>query len=128
MSQNMYFNQQYVVNQSGVPAYTTPWFRALDWHRVSFTVSWAGFAATAGVLSFEGTDFPADDVVNIPPAGLIVPLTITTFHGTFPNVAATAGRALVILENPPGWVRGRYTPSGGGTVNQFQWLVAAYSQ
>ena len=84
-------------------------------HRVaSFTILWAAFAATAGTLSFEGTDDPTNAAASW------VPITVAKSHGTFPAVGAVAAKALVLLSNCPGWVRVKYTRSAGGTADQFQ--------
>ena len=122
-----YWDPGFLLGQSGLATYVTPWVRTRNFHRVSFTIEWTGVAATAGTLSLEGTDVPADDPAAPPAATSIVPLTITTFHGTWPAVAAVAANALVVVANPPGWVRGRYTRSAGGGAGQFNWRMTANS-
>ena len=112
------YNKQFMSQQSGVSAFTSsPVAIAADgFRRGSFTLNWAaGGAGTAGTLSFEGTDDPTQNVW--------VPLTIATFHGTFPTVGTGAAKALVVLDNCPGYVRLKYTPTGGGAANQFDGWV-----
>lgn len=77
----------------------------------SLTLSWGAVASTAGVLAAEGTDDPT--------FATWVPLTVSVTHGTWPNVAAVAANAMVVLSNCPGFVRLKYTRSAGGGADQF---------
>lgn len=110
-------NLKFMAGQSGVTSFTSDWVPvgAAGFRRASFTLNWAGAASTAGTLSFEGTDDPTQTVA--------VPLTLATSHGTFPTVGASAAKALVVIDNCPGWVRLKYTGTGGGAANQFDGWV-----
>ena len=77
----------------------------------SLTIGWAAVLATAGVLSVEGSDDPSFTAW--------VPLTVAASHGTWPNVAAGASSAMVVLSNCPGYLRLKYTRSAGGAADQF---------
>jgi len=112
--------------QTGVANWVTPWRECSQSHQVSFTIGWAAAASTAGTLSFEGTDDPTQAAgLVFAPETNVVPLTITTFHGTYPTVSTSAANALVILENPPKYVRVKYTFSAGGAAGQFRVMSSA---
>lgn len=104
---------------SGAASWTSEWVAvgAGGWRTASFTTAWGAGASTAGALGFEGTDDPDKA------AGSVVPLTTAVSHGTFPTVGATAGKALVVLTNCPGYVRQVYTRSAGGVADQFKSFV-----
>lgn len=106
-------NYQFASGVSGAADWNSGWIpvAAGGFRRASFSLAWAAAASTAGTLAFEGTDDAGQTVV--------IPLTVATFHGTFPTVGATAGNMLVVLDNCPGWVRLKYTKSGGGAAAQF---------
>ena len=112
-------NDTYVVNQSGAASWYGPWFDCATCHQIGFTVSWSAVAATAGTLAIEGTDDTSQAVAGAGGAN-VVTLTVSTSHGTFPTVGTTAANAMVRLENPPHWVRLKYTRSAGGGASQFQ--------
>lgn len=112
-----HYNSKFLDAKSGLADWLSdPVPVAADgWRRASFTLLWSAIASTAGVLSFEGTDDPAGTSWVV--------LTVSTFHGTYPNVAAAAAVALIVLDNCPGWIRVRYTRSGGGAAAQFNGWV-----
>lgn len=108
-------------NQSGLATFQSPWVDATKWRVVAFEIDWTAVAATAGTLAIEGSlDYRIPDSGPFVPSALkIVPMTITTSHGTWPTVGVSAANAMVILENTPPLVRVTYTRSAGGAVNQF---------
>lgn len=110
-------SRQVLTAQSGAADWATSWIPvgAAGFRNASLTCKWAAGASTAGTLSVEGTDDPTGAVA--------VPLTIDKSHGTFPTVAATASQALVALSNCPGFIRLKYTRSGGGVASQFDAYV-----
>lgn len=116
----MAYASQPLASQSGAASFTSDPIPVAKsgFSRLSLTILWAAVAATAGVLSLEGTDDPTQTTW--------VPLTITTYHGTWPNVAATASQALVVLSDCPAFVRIRYTRSAGGGAAQFNAYATAY--
>lgn len=124
---------------TGASSWVTPWFDATYMHTVSMTCAWlAGSGTTAGTLSMEATDDVAQSSLVFDPrivfaqadltfaAGThVVPLTITTTHGTYPATANAAGNCIVILENPPRFVRMKWTQSSAGVASQFTVYLSA---
>ena len=104
----------YLVGQTGLSSWQGPWFDASLCHELGFTVAWTAVAATNGTLYIEGTDDPDKGALNV------VPLTISTSHGTWPTVAAIAGNAMVRVSNPPHFIRLGYTRIAGGGAAQFK--------
>jgi hypothetical protein len=106
-------NYQFASGVSGLGDWNSGWIpvAAAGYRRASFTLGWAGVAATAGTLAIEGTDDPTQTIA--------VALTLGTYHGTYPTVGAGAGTLLAVVDNCPGWVRLKYTRSGGGAAAQF---------
>jgi hypothetical protein len=113
----MAYAKQILTGQDGSASFTSAWIPVAvnGFRAASFTLAWAGATSTAGTLSFEGTDDPAQ--------GVVVPLTINTSHGTFPTVGAAASQALVVINNCPAYVRMKWTRSGGGAAGQFNGYV-----
>lgn len=107
----------FLVGQSGLASFSSPWKDTSKSHCVSFTITWSAFAATAGTLSFEGTDDPLQAAP--------VTLTVPTSHGTYPTVGTSAAGCVVVFENCPRYVRCSYTRSAGGTTGQFNVFVGA---
>ena len=110
---------KYMVNKSGLATWYGPWVDASQYKEFGFTISWSAFAATAGTLSFEGTDDPAQAVTGAGGTN-VVALTVATYHGTYPTVGTAAANCMVRFENPPMFIRPIYTRSAGGTTSQFQ--------
>jgi len=109
---------KYLVSQSGLATWYGPWCDCRELKEIGFTISWTAVAATAGTLSFEGTDDPAQAVAGAAGTNVVV-LTIATYHGTYPTVSTAAANCMVRLENPPIYVRPVYTRSAGGGAGQF---------
>lgn len=116
----MAYGSQPLVSQSGAADFTSDPIPVAKsgYSRVSLSIFWAAVASTAGVLSLEGTDDPTQTKW--------IPLTIQTYHGTWPNVGATASQALVVLSDCPSFVRIKYVRSGGGGAGQFNAYATAY--
>jgi hypothetical protein len=110
-----------LANQSGLVSWETPWIPvgAAGFRVLSTTISWAAFALTNGAFSVVGTDDPAQAAASE------VLLTISSTHGTFPTVGATAANAMVVLSNCPGYVKWKYTRAAGGTAGQFNLFTTA---
>ncbi len=123
---------------TGLASWVSPFVDCTYCHQISFTIAWTAVAATAGTLTIEGTDDPtqanslyshsyayAQVAADFTAGTNVVPLTITTTHGTYPTVSTSAANAMVILENPPRFVRVKYTRSAGGGAAQFTVLASA---
>lgn len=110
---------KYMVNQSGLATWYGPWVDASEYRQYGFTISWTAVAATAGTLSFEGTDDRAQAVTGAGGTN-VVALTVVTYHGTYPTVSTSAANCMVRFENPPAFIRPIYTRSAGGGASQFQ--------
>lgn len=107
-----------IFGAAGANVFNTKAFDCSKSKTASFTISWGAVAATAGTLKFQGTDDPR--VISDPGNAVWVDLTVTTFHGSWPTVGATASQALVVLESLPHYVRLVDTQSAGGGANQFK--------
>lgn len=103
----------YIVAQTGVSSWQSTWLDVRGYKAASFTLSWTAVASTNGTLRLDGTDDPAKASVNV------VALTTPVFHGTWPTVGTSASAALVVIENPPGFIRVGYTFIAGGAAGQF---------
>lgn len=90
---------------------TGAWLDCSDVVCAGFHVEWSAFALTAGTLSVEGTNDPTQVAFQT--------MTISVSHGTFPTVGATAAGAIVLVQNPPRFVRLKYTRTAGGTMDQM---------
>lgn len=112
----------YVYQQSGATSWAGSW---LDYRKVKVmlcNVSWLAGAGITGTtyLALEGTEDSSTNPLNV------VELTPTTVDGA--TVAATtqitvgvaAGKALIVRENPPSFIRLKFVlGSGAGVANQF---------
>lgn len=108
-------NKQLLAGQTGAASFDTGWVPvgANGFRNITFTAAWTAVALTAGVLSLEGTDDPAQASTSA------VPLTLTATHGTWPNVGTAAGNAMVGVSDAPAFVRLKYVRSAGGGAGQF---------
>lgn len=103
-----------LASQSGLASWSSAWLAvgSAGYRMLSSTIAWSAVAATAGVITFEGSDDPAHAAP--------VTLTIDKTHGDdISAVGASAGEAVVVLADCPGWVRIVYTRSAGGGAGQF---------
>ena len=102
----------YIVNGSMLANILGPWIDCADVVCMGFHAEWAAFAATSGTLSIQGSNDPTQTKFQ--------EMTISVSHGTWPTVGATAAGAIVLIQNPPHWLRLKYTRVAGGTTNQMQ--------
>ena len=109
---NVRKDDAYIVNGSMAADILGPWMDCADVVCMGFHAEWAAFAATSGTLSIQGTNDPTQVKFQ--------EMTIAVSHGTFPTVAAAAAGAIVLVQNPPHWVRLKYTRVAGGTTAQMQ--------
>ena len=87
------------------------WVDCSDVVCAGFHVEWEAVALTAGTLSIEGTNDPTQEKFQ--------EMTISVSHGTWPTVGATAAGAIVLVQNPPRFLRLKYTQSAGGSYDQM---------
>ena len=114
------FQPEYIVDASMLADVQGEWLDCDTVVAIAFHVEWSAFAATDGTLSIEGTNDPTQTKFQA--------LTINVSHGTFPTAGATAAGAIVILQNPPRFVRLKYTRTAGGTTGQMNaWVEARYA-
>jgi hypothetical protein len=97
----------------------SPWIYCKPFHLVSFELSWALVAATAGEFFLEGNNDPsqaAASVVRFDNAAMS-----WFFNGALalPRPVAAAGTAFLAIENPMWWHRIVYVFGAGGAANQF---------
>jgi hypothetical protein len=110
---------KYLVSQSGLATWYGPWCDCRELKEIGFTISWTAVAATAGTLSFEGTDDPAQAVAGAGGTNVVALANITAAGGTYPTVGTVAANCMVRFENPPIYIRVIYTRSAGGGAGQF---------
>ena len=109
--------------------------------RVSFTLSWAAFAATAGDFRIEVSDDPRAelDLLRVDGSPAYTPVadwneitfpsgstdgTNVTVTGKNATIAATAGKLRIDLADPHAFVRLKWVRSGGGTTGQLRASVS----
>lgn len=97
----------YLTNQSGVASFNGGWIDCLNFPFVSISIWWTAVPSTAGTLSLQATDDPAQTSALD---------TITDFNTT---VDATAGYAAWRVRNPPRYLRVIWTWTAGGAASQF---------
>jgi len=101
---------EYMVDQSGAASFQGNWIEVRKSKAIFMHVAWTAIASTAGTLSLDGSEDPT--------LTSIVPLTATATHGAQPS-GGTAGQLIIVLENPPSFVRLNYVRSAGGGAAQF---------
>ena len=114
-----YSDPIYLSGVSGLATFYGAWVDCSFLKQIGFTLSWTAVAATAGVLSVEGTDDAAQAVAGAGGTNVVAITVATATGGTWPNVSTGAANAMVRFENPPRYIRIIYTRTAGGGAGQF---------
>lgn len=104
--------REYVVDQDGSASFTADVMETRKVRILLVNVAWTAIASTAGTLSVQGTEDPANASTSW------VTLTASQTNGAQPS-AGTAGAILLAYEFVPTWTRLVYTRSAGGGAAQF---------
>lgn len=106
---------------AGAGTMTSRWLDMLEMHMCSFNIAWTNVAATAGTISFEGTNDPAQASTSIV---TLTPTVILGNGGVLTTIAA-ASVVIVNFSELPRFVRYKNVQTAGGAVGQFSgWFIA----
>lgn len=109
--------------KAGAADMYSEWVDLLYYHTSSWNIAWTAVAATAGTISFEGTNDPTYAATSIVTC---VPTTIRGNGGslTVPVTAACIECAFDVKDMPR-FMRYKNHQTAGGAVGQFSgWLIA----
>lgn len=106
------------------------WVAAHGWSRLELGFKWDAFGGRSGILHLQGSPIVTATGIGAEQDKWIiddVPV-VSGFYGAWPNIGATADRALLVISNPMSFHRVWFETTGGGDAADHIQIQATLSR